>query len=515
MSQPPAEAKNGPAETKAVPFDLRRAGLVILLCALPVLLYLPFLQEPFERDEGIYATIAQGLFDGRLPYRDYFEFKPPLVFGWYALGFSIFGENVVAPRIMAAFCLAVTTLLVFVAGRLLLTRRQAYFAAAIFAASTGLASLQFNANTEVFMLPFLVASLVAFVKGQREGRLAWVFVAGFAGGIAVLTKQVAVWNLVALGGCALWLGWQRRLPLFELLRPAVALGLGWAAATALVLAPFALTSTLDDFFKVSLVYGWNYTRNVPLQSRLGGLGRLALQLLATAPLIAAAGIGAAQLRRRLAEPSALILVTWAVGSLLGIASSGRFFPHYLVQLLPAFALLAAPVAESAWQGLLAGWRPGRHALAIWAVLFLSCLYFNLSIFLHTTPEARHIAKFPEAQARVEIASRALADYVRAETKPDETILNWGRETQIYFYADRKPATRYFYDRPFWQDPSTFDRAMVELRAHPPVLILDSLPPPGLDEPYAKYHPQAFLEFLAERYDYVGKVEFADVYRLKR
>ncbi len=254
--------------------------------------------------------------------------------------------------------------------------------------------------------------------------------------------------------------------------------------------------------------------NVPLESRLNGFARLMLQLLATAPLVAAAGVSAVQLRRRLAEPPSLILVAWAAGSLFGVASSGRFFPHYLIQLLPAFALLAAPAAESAWQGLRAGRRPQRRVVAIWAALFLSCLYFNLSVFLHTTPEGRHVAKYPDAQAHVSIESRALADYVRAETHPDQTILNWGRETQLYFYADRKPATRYLYDRPFWQDPPTFGRAMAELRAHPPVLILDSLPPPGLGEPYAKYHPQAFLDFVAKRYDYIGRVEFAEVYRLR-
>ena len=159
-------------------------------------------------------------------------------------------------------------------------------------------------------------------------------------------------------------------------------------------------------------------------------------------------------------------------------------------------------------------RASSPSTAAWAVLFLSCLYFSLSVFLHATPEGRHIAKFPDAQARVAIASRALADYVRAETRPEDTILNWGRETQLYFYADRKPATRYLYDRPFWQDPPTLDRAMADLRAHPPVLILDSLPPPGRGEPYAEYHPQVYLDFLAERYEYAGRVEFAEVYRLK-
>jgi 4-amino-4-deoxy-L-arabinose transferase-like glycosyltransferase len=503
------------ARPQGFALDRRCILLILLLSAVPVVLYLPFLEEPFERDEGIYATIAQGLFDGKLPYRDYFEFKPPLVYGWYALSLWVFGEDVVAPRVMAALCLAATTVLVFLAGRLLLTARQAWFAAAAFAASPALASLQFNANTEVFMLPFLVASLVTFAKGQRDDKLAWLLGAGFTGGIAIGTKQVALWNLIALGCCALWFGLRQRLPLLALLRPPVALGLGWAAATALMLSPFALTRTLDDFWKVSLVYGWDYTADVPLQSRLSGLWRLWPQLLATAPLLAAAATGALRLRRELALPPRLILVAWAAGSLAGVVSGGRFYPHYLVQLLPACALLAALVAEPAYQALRAGWRPPVRAMAAWTLLFVLCLYFNLSIFLHATPEGRHVAKFPDVQARVSIESRALADYVRAETEPEETILNWGRETQLYFYADRKPATRYLYDRPFWQDPPTFDRAMAELRAHPPVLILDSLPPPGSGEPWAKYHPQDFLDFRAERYDHVGRIEFAEVYRLKQ
>ncbi|MEK7248748.1 MAG: PKD domain-containing protein, partial [Chloroflexota bacterium] len=58
------------------------AALLLLLCLVPLLLYLPFLGTPFERDEGVYATIAQGVLDGKVPYRDLFDNKPPLVYGW-------------------------------------------------------------------------------------------------------------------------------------------------------------------------------------------------------------------------------------------------------------------------------------------------------------------------------------------------------------------------------------------------------------------------------------------------
>src|SRR6266581_5197736 len=86
---------------------------LIGVCLIPILLYLPVIVSPFERDEGVYATIAQRLIHGDLPYRDLFDNKPPVVFGWYALSFLLFGENVAAPRIVAAALLSLTTLAVF------------------------------------------------------------------------------------------------------------------------------------------------------------------------------------------------------------------------------------------------------------------------------------------------------------------------------------------------------------------------------------------------------------------
>ena len=58
---------------------------LIVICLLPILLYLPFLNEPLQRDEGYYATVGRMLLSGGLPYRDAFDNKPPVVFGWYAL----------------------------------------------------------------------------------------------------------------------------------------------------------------------------------------------------------------------------------------------------------------------------------------------------------------------------------------------------------------------------------------------------------------------------------------------
>src|SRR5581483_4911341 len=164
---------------------LRGLGGRLLLAAIvcmPILLFAPFFTEPFEGDEGAYGTIAQQMLHGYLPYRDIFDHKPPLVYVWYAVSFLIFGQNIIAPRILAALSWSATTMLVYVQGKLLLGRRQALIAAAVFGFAASLTMLSFNANTEVFLILPLMGATVAFTKAHQSGDTRWLLVAGLCGG---------------------------------------------------------------------------------------------------------------------------------------------------------------------------------------------------------------------------------------------------------------------------------------------------------------------------------------------
>src|SRR5574341_2317581 len=153
--------------------SLLNALPLIAICLLPVLLYLPSMGSPFERDEGVYATVAQGLLNGQVPYRDLFDNKPPLVYAWYALSFTLFGEHVMAPRILASVLLSLTTLSLFGQARMVFPKPVAYVAAGLFGLSTGLPFVALHANTEAYMLLPLVTSLAAFTVGVRRGGMPW------------------------------------------------------------------------------------------------------------------------------------------------------------------------------------------------------------------------------------------------------------------------------------------------------------------------------------------------------
>jgi hypothetical protein len=54
----------------------------------------------FGRDQGIYALVGEGILQGKVPYKDLWDFKPPGVFFVYALAQGVFGKNMMAPRLV-------------------------------------------------------------------------------------------------------------------------------------------------------------------------------------------------------------------------------------------------------------------------------------------------------------------------------------------------------------------------------------------------------------------------------
>jgi 4-amino-4-deoxy-L-arabinose transferase-like glycosyltransferase len=467
---------------------------------------------PFERDEGTYATVAQGILDGQVPYRDLFDNKPPLVYGWYALSFLLFGEGVEAPRIVAALMLSVTTLAVFAQARLMFSRAHAYIAAGFFAVSTGVPFLALHANTEAYMLLPLVTSVVAFTVGLSSRRLVWFAAAGLLGALAIGTKQVAIWNFAALASVAIVWPWRSHAVGLERFTPVASLFAGAISGIALIAIPFLFMGALDELFYANVSYNWLYVGFLTWGERLVDFGSgTAYVFFAAAPLLAGAVFGLLKVLRRSKRASDYLIIGWAIASAIGVASGGRFFPHYFLHLAPAMALLAAVTLYDTFRNT-NGVPVARPALAFGAVLVFVALSTNAVMYFAPKPAERRVAETVLYQKEWEEASRALGAYIRERTSSDETIFNFGREPQIYFYADRRPAAQYFYDWAYQYDDVTLQKTVEVLSLKRPAYIIDSVQPP-LFPPGPR--PAALKALLDEDYEYVGSLYFADIYRLKK
>jgi len=491
---------------------LRRARLPVVLaavCALPILLYLPFLNEPFERDEGVYATIAQLILRGDLPYRDGFEHKPPLVFGWYALSFLAFGQHVWAPRLVAAVLESVTALLVYVQGRLLFSRREALLAALAFGLSIGVAKFHTNANAEYFMLLPLVAGLVTFTLGHQTGRLPWFLLSGVLNGIAIMTKEVGVFNLAFLVLWTVYLAWRSgELGRHHVAAVALLLG-GCSLAVALTIAPIVVLGAFADFSD-AVLFSLQYVGHRSAAEHVIGLAVLGVfPFIVAGPWIALSLFGFVYLMRRGGDRWHWLLAGWLLAGVMSMIFVGRLYAHYYAHLLPALSLmvpLGVRFLRNRWQ--VAPVRAGALMLLVGA-LAAGTIALNGQVYLHDSADERHLSKFPDDSS---IESPALARYIADNTSPEDPIYNLGFQSELYFYARRRPATRYLFDLPFVADYSRVEKALEDLKEEPPAFFIDSA---RYEIRSDSYDRSGFDQFLADRYQYLGKMYYADVYRLRR
>jgi len=70
---------------------VRRHWRFIAIVVLILLISSPILTYPHGRDQGEFAVIGRGLLNGRVPYIDLWNPKPPAVFYVYAAAIAIFG----------------------------------------------------------------------------------------------------------------------------------------------------------------------------------------------------------------------------------------------------------------------------------------------------------------------------------------------------------------------------------------------------------------------------------------
>lgn len=496
----------------AVP--LRSITIAALVMLVPVVLIAPFYSEPFERDEGVFATLAQTILSGDVPYRDAWDHKPPLVATWYAASFLVFGETIEAPRIAASISAALTALVVFFLVRRMYNERVALVAALLLGVCYGIPYLQINANSEVFLLLPLVGALYAFYRSREGGGRNWLITAGVLSGLAFMTKQVAMWNFFALAAFLLYEGY--RSGAWRQTRNDLAIFIG-AALSALVpfFAYFAVRGAVDDFVYAIFTYNELFARQVPLPKRLLRMVMIKEGYLAaaTAFLWLGAAISAVRLIRARPGPREILLLLWVAGSYLGVKTSGRDYPHYYVQLLPGLAILCALLVAHLPRPTIG--RPlSAPLVAILLIAFVGTVGWNVRVYALGDLSEIHEEKFPDTQVtEADFEAQSIADYIRVTTDPRDTIFNLGRETQLYFLADRAPATQFIYDRSFWLEEDTFEEAMRDLRSNRPALIIDSLSV-DLVGSRAGDLPPEFSSFLRDNYQYVGRLHYAQLYRLK-
>ena len=183
--------------------------IIISLIIVTFLLRIPILfVRYFDPDEFQHLHAAFSLYNGLIPYRDFFEHHTPFI--WFLLAplYPIFGADI--PLIYAARIL----MLIFTAGIFYLTY---LLGKRFYSSDIGLLATLFLSCMIMFLeqtieirpdVPetfFLLLSLLFITRGITEKANKWYVLSGLAIGISILFSQKALFALVGLVAIFVWI----------------------------------------------------------------------------------------------------------------------------------------------------------------------------------------------------------------------------------------------------------------------------------------------------------------------
>lgn len=454
---------------------LRERGVDVVLVVLAFLLVMFTLSYPLGADQGGFHYVGrQWFYEGRLPYRDAVEHKPPGVYIYYGIVIRLLGDNMVGIRVVDIF---LTFLLGWMAARLMSDGKVArgLYGATIFFVSIahyGLFLFWDTAQCDFVAMLLLFASVYHLRRGPT---VAWrVAVAGLLVGLSILMKPFAL-ALLLPGGLVLHRLYTARKTPKLVLRDLGLFAGGGLLPIALVALYFVHRGAMGDLvewvFRVNKYY-WKHERGVnDLEDLLHGCENV-FSLFGTfgGALFGAAIIGTAVASRdEDKERVRKYALSWALlaAGLTAVAIQLKFFRYHYASLLPGATCLAALVFQEAQNRL--GWGSTFGRRAVIAVL---ALYFTneqaiglwyahygrtISYWLGYTSPRDYYRRFDITSMGYSYAdSYDVGEYIKAHSRPDEEILVRGFCTQTYFAAHRYYSGRFYWSS-FLTDPNRMMR----------------------------------------------------------
>lgn len=409
------------------------------------------------KDEGYITAFAVRMLDGHfLPYVDAVSHRGPMLYVVAAVAVALGGRTSFVPiRTLGLLC----SLLVVVLGYVAAARARRPLAGALAAIAIYVdCALElvpddgFAYNGELLLDVFALGALVCLVVGLAPERTApsarWTAAAGALGALGALSKQVGGVTVVTLALWPLAAAVARPSGATRARRwsPAWAYVAGAAAPVVLLVARYAAAGQLRTLAYYTLTYN-SHVYMAPMTGEeslhryrgwLSDHAELTTVAMALVALGVARCLSGARLRgfwRSLDERG--FLLTLALGALAtGVAANvtARGFPHYFLQAVPWFALLAGVLLE---EGLVADdASPLRRALVHAAVLLPT---LAVVMILHG-PRLEAL----ERASRDHPRTLPICTFVDDHSGRDDAIYVWGFAPDIYTYCQRRPASRFVY-----------------------------------------------------------------------
>lgn len=425
-------------------------GVLLLLLYIVVTIRTKFNLIPFERDEGIYGYIGKLLLEGKIPYQDFQEQKFPGLFYFYGFMVAVFGDTVKGLHTGFMYLNLATILLLYFTSRRLFTPIAGLISAITFAFVSLTPSLSgFTVQAEHGVAFFISVGIFFFSLYYTTNKWYYNLLMGLSFGMAFMTKTSGVF-LGLWGGLALFVGFlftkEKKIKDF-IIEAAIYIGAVFSVIGFFFLIIFLKGSFADMMFWAYEIPK-NYVGKIPYEDGVKYFTYAKDAIVQNHKFFWVHGMLAIAVCFAKPIPFKMkIIALLLLGfSFLTIVPGFYFYGHYWIQTIPGLAILSGLTYYGfimLLQGLFKKQNPKlKYAyLAVFMVLTFKHVDALKSYYFH--PNYERILRsvygsnpFPE--------SMEIANYINANSKPEDEIVVIGSEPQIYFYTQKKCASRFAY-----------------------------------------------------------------------
>ncbi len=392
--------------------------------ALCVAIRLPFwFPSVIDWDESTFILMGQEILDGRLPYVELFENKPPLAFAAFALFLAVH-SSIMAVRIGGAVCVLIAGYLTYRIGTRLHTMKTGVVAGllSIVFISGVTTSGQATMSETIALIPLLGATALLLLPRSKPSS----FLLGCLLAVAALVRTNLAYVALAVTALVLYRLYRERSG--SAMGETLMFGLGALLPPGIVAALYASRGHLDTLFSATVTASVNYsTQQNPLTT-------LAVQVAENPLIVIIFLVGIAPLYKRWGSVTGVKRRMIGYFSIVAIATgfsivmSGVSRRHYIIQLIP---FLTIPVAVSLATGLSA-----RHRTLTTLVVLLGLMFpawKTVRRYGHVIARARHGELFDDRGYRI-------ARFLR-EVNPNREPVYLMTDHIAYWLTGTRPPTR--------------------------------------------------------------------------
>ena len=448
------------------------SAAMVLLVAMPSLASIPGI------DSGIFLHAAQHIMHGEVPYRDFWENKPPGIYYVDAFGLWLGHGSRWGVWVVEWISLWAAASFGFTAMRRAFGDAPALFA--IVCWLFGFARVLQGGNfTEEFVPPLQFASVLAFERLEGSGsRLIDAALVGAFGAMAFLLKPNAIglWlgiGMVMVGRSIRYRTWRS---LLELGKGAT---LGASALLVPVIMYFYFTHSLDRLydqaFRFNVIYSASSTLSARLRcvySQFGYMASSGLSVVVLAGWILGIYVllhAKTSLSETAGKLLLLSIIALPLETILAATTGDIYFHHFIIPLTTWAILLG-----------FAAWFASNSVTLSTRAFHIPIRRYSLNVGLASLVFMAWLAA-----ARTTISTLRMRDdtpylaaqYVLRNSSRSDYVLTWGLSARIDFTARRPEPSRYFHEFPLstrgYVNPLTVQSFLADLNQHSPLLIIDS------------------------------------------